>query len=119
MSPPPHQQSVTVSHEYDIDPPKPEKAYLVPEHIFKRIKSRLSNKRSIVPICQNIGSASVGIAGSAFITALTVTNLYCWIIFGLSLITGVLLWIFSIIFNKIESDNNADLNIDLALIEQK
>ena len=117
----PRQDRLTISYEYDIDTPKSERAYVVPEHLFKRMKTRLTNKISMLSVCQNIGSVFLGIAGSALIAIFTIENLnqYCGIIFWISLIIGMLCWIFSFIFGKMEDDNNKELLNDLSLLEQR
>jgi len=114
------EERITVPFEYDIGKPKKERAYIVPEHIFKRIKNRFSNKKLMVPSCQNIGSCSLGVAGSALITAFSADkpNLFYLFIFVLFLIVGIVLWIFSIVISNIEDSSNIDLINDLSLIEQ-
>jgi len=103
----------TFSYEYRVEAHKVENAYLVPKHIFERIKDRLSENKSIVPVTQNLGSLFLGIAGSALITIVTIanSNTLCLIILGMSLVAGLLFWIFSHIFNKLEKNIKTNFSL--------
>jgi hypothetical protein len=111
------EEPTTYSYKYKVTPPKSEKAFVIPEHTFVKIKNRLANHQSVVPIYQNLGSLLLGIAGSAIITAYTLDNIVCWAISLITLIGGILLWIFSYILFKVESKYNDELITDLSFFE--
>lgn len=93
--------ALQVSQQYQINQPAVEQACLVPEQDWAWLKKRVGRIQTGSLAFHTTGSILLGIAGSAFIAAITVpkpddkiegfaVTLTCWSVLGLCLISGLL-----------------------------
>ena len=89
-----------ISYKYEVVPLKKERGYLIPISDWEYLKKRVKLIKSVDSIFHTIGSILLGVAGSAFLAALTLpkaithvgssTILVCWAVFGVTLTSGLL-----------------------------
>jgi len=86
--------NLTVTHKWELEYPKTEEAYLVPKSNWNHLRKRVERIKSPTTIFLTIGSVLLGVAGTAFIGALTLPDvegyksLVCWAVFAVAFVCG-------------------------------
>ena len=118
-----------VSQDFQVRPPISEQGFMVTDSDWAYLKKKVSNIGSGGVGYHTFGSVALGVAGSAFVGALTVTksnsllgypsNLLCWLVFFLFGICGYMAFHFAKTQRKADGRSKEDAMEEMNRIEKK
>jgi len=126
-----NEPSFKMSQDYELVPPQKKRAYPIPIEEWEHLKKKIHNISDNANIYHTIGSALIGVAGSALVAALTLDIplgdnsstpmpiLISWFIFVSTLICGGLSIIFGRTQRKVQNSNTNDVIEQMKLIERR
>jgi len=123
--------SFKMSQDYELVPPQKKRAYPILIEEWQHLKEKIQNIRDNANLYHTIGSALIGVAGSAFVAALTLNIpvpedgstpmpvVISWFIFISASICGALALFFGHSQRKIQNSNANDVIEHMELIEKR
>ena len=110
---------ITISNKSTIIPRKEEKSYTIPRSDWQFLKRKINDIESPRFLWYTIGSALLGIAGTAAFTAVLCNKSWIWVIFTGTCVGGILLLIFAHKERKIITHTKDDVLEEMKRIEDK
>ena len=126
-----NEPSFTMSQDYELVPPQKKRAYPILIEEWEHLKKKIHSISDNANIYHTIGSALIGVAGSALVVALTFDTqpadnsstptsiLISWFIFVSALICGGLSLFFGRTQRKVQNSNTNDVIEQMNLIEKR
>lgn len=120
-----------MSQDYELIPPKKKRAYPILVEEWEHLKKKIGNIRDDANLYHTVGSILLGIAGSAFVTALTLDLpkvnedqialpiIIAWFIFLSSLICGGLSLFFGHNQRQVQKASATEVIQQMSLIEKR
>jgi len=126
-----NEASFKMSQDYELVPLQKKRAYPILIEEWEHLKKKIHSISDNANIYHTIGSALIGVAGSAFVVALTFDTqpednssiptsiLISWFIFVSALICGGLSLFFGKTQRKVQNSNTNDVIEQMKLIEKR
>jgi len=122
-------KTLPISQDFEVRPPVSEKGFTVTDSDWIYLSKKISQISTGETGYHTAGSVALGVAGSAFIGAISFpestkiygmqSNLLCWLLFGLFGICGLMAFLFSKEQRKLTVRSKDDALEEMSRIEKR